>query len=78
MINWVHPQTGERVLQTDPHIFNGAMFNLNSYVGHTFEVKELPQRSGKCVNGKNPLTCGVSTFTVNDKVDQGTCGFFLG
>lgn len=40
-IHWIHPDTGELVLQSTPDVLNGASFALNSFVGHSFEVNEL-------------------------------------
>ena len=40
-VHWIHPDTGELVLQSTPDILNGASFSLNSFVGHSFEVNEL-------------------------------------
>jgi hypothetical protein len=36
-IYWIHPQTRQTTILTDPHIMNGATFPLNSFVGHEFE-----------------------------------------
>ena len=69
-IHWVHPDTNEMVLQTDPDILNGASMDLNSYVGHTFQVRELPaKKTGVC--GGEDETCRIDHFTVNANKDQG-------
>jgi len=69
-IHWVNPNTKERILQTDPHLFNGASFNLNSYRTHHFEVRELPgARTGACAG--EDRQCRTGYFTVNDNDDQG-------
>mmetsp|Transcript_19136 Transcript_19136/g.34508 ORF Transcript_19136/g.34508 Transcript_19136/m.34508 type:complete len:463 (+) Transcript_19136:190-1578(+) len=68
-VHWVHPQTGEMVLQSTPDILHGASFALNSYVGHTFEVRELAaKKTGVCAGEDE--TCRVDHFTVNSNVDQ--------
>mmetsp|Transcript_13895 Transcript_13895/g.27517 ORF Transcript_13895/g.27517 Transcript_13895/m.27517 type:complete len:451 (+) Transcript_13895:186-1538(+) len=68
-IHWIHPDTGELVLQSTPDVLNGASFALNSFVGHSFEVNELPaKRTGVCAGENNE--CRVDYFTVNDKDDQ--------
>jgi len=68
-IHWINPSTKERVLQTDPHLFNGASFNLNSFRTHHFEVRELPgARSGVCAGPEQQ--CRVGYYTVNDNDDQ--------
>jgi len=74
-INWVNPDTQDRVLQTTPFLFAGATHNLNSYATHRFEVKELPStKTKKCKNGPegplNPDLCGVAFFVVNENFDQ--------
>ena len=69
-VHWIHPDTGEMVLQSTPDILNGASQNLNSYVGHTFEVREMAaKKSGVCA-GENE-ECRVDYFTVNSNEDQG-------
>jgi len=66
-IYWVHAGTGELVLQSSPHVFNGATFTLNSFVGHSFQARELPGKSsGVCKNQE----CLTGYFTVNDNFDQ--------
>ena len=61
-IYWIHPTTGEGVLMTTPSLTNGANFPLDSFVGHTFEARELPS--------KKTGTCGASS---NDSSDPGVC-----
>jgi hypothetical protein len=69
-LHWVHPETGEMVLQSTPDILAGATFALNSYVGHTFQVRELPgKKSGVC-EGDGEV-CRIDMFTVNSNSDQG-------
>ena len=68
-IHWIHPDTGELVLQSTPDILNGASMNLNSYVSHTFEVRELPgKKTGVCEGEEQQ--CRVDYFTVNSNDDQ--------
>ncbi len=55
------------MLQSDPFIYNGATFSLNSFVTHAFEAREMPGKSGECKDN----TCGVGYFTVNENTDQG-------
>ena len=69
-IHWVHPDTGEMVLQSNPDLLNGASMELNSYVGHTFQVRELPaKKTGVCAGEDE--TCRIDHFTVNSNHDQG-------
>jgi len=68
-IYWIHPQTKERMLQSSPYVYNGAIFNLNSYVTHAFEAREMPgQKTGLCKGQGN--ACRSGYFTVNEHVDQ--------
>lgn len=67
-IHWIHPQSNEKVLQSNPFIYPGATFSLNSYVTHAFEAREIPGKSGKCA-GKDE-TCRVGFFEVNNNDDQ--------
>jgi hypothetical protein len=68
-IYWISPDDGELVLQSDPEIPDGTSLELNSFVGHSFEVRELPgKKSGVC-DGEGQ-TCRVDYFTVNPNNDQ--------
>eukprot|EP00584_Thalassiosira_punctigera_P007889 CAMPEP_0172535056 /NCGR_PEP_ID=MMETSP1067-20121228/7220_1 /TAXON_ID=265564 ORGANISM="Thalassiosira punctigera, Strain Tpunct2005C2" /NCGR_SAMPLE_ID=MMETSP1067 /ASSEMBLY_ACC=CAM_ASM_000444 /LENGTH=477 /DNA_ID=CAMNT_0013319949 /DNA_START=14 /DNA_END=1447 /DNA_ORIENTATION=+ len=68
-VHWIHPDTGELVLQSTPDILHGASFALNSFVGHAFEVRELPtKKTGVC--GGEEEACRVDYFTVNKNQDQ--------
>ncbi|KAL9188102.1 hypothetical protein ACHAXT_006480 [Thalassiosira profunda] len=68
-VHWIHPDTGEMVLQSTPDILHGASFALNSYVGHAFQVRELPaKKTGVC--GGESEECRVDHFTVNANQDQ--------
>ena len=69
-IHWIHPQTQEMVLQSTPDIMAGASFALNSFVTHSFQVRELPgKKSGVCEGTEGE--CRVDYFTVNENTDQG-------
>ena len=71
-IHWVNPDNGEMVLQTNPDILAGASQSLSSYVGHTFEVRELPaKKSGVCAGDGE--VCRVDHFTVSSNNDQSEC-----
>lgn len=53
-----------------PHVFDGATFPLNTYVGHTFQLREVPnEHTGVCES--EDQTCRVATFTVTENDDQG-------
>jgi len=69
-IHWIHPQTEELVLQSTPDVLAGASFALNSFVSHSFQVRELPgKKSGVCEGDGG--TCRVDYFSVNENHDQG-------
>lgn len=69
-VHWIHPQTQEMVLQSTPDIMAGASFALNSFVTHSFQVRELPgKKSGVCEGTEGE--CRVDYFTVNENTDQG-------
>jgi hypothetical protein len=69
-VNWVDPVTGDLVLQSEPDLLNGASLALDSFVGHTFEVRELPaKKTGVCAG--NDQTCRVNHFTVTSNNEQG-------
>jgi hypothetical protein len=68
-IHWINPDNGSFVLQSTPDILNGASFSLNSFVGHRFQVRELPaKKTGVC--GGEDKTCRIDHFTVNSNQDQ--------
>lgn len=72
-VHWVHPESGELFLQSAPDIVHGQNFALNTYVGHAFQVRELPaKRTGVCGGGGEAGgECRVDWFTVNESHDQG-------
>jgi hypothetical protein len=67
-IYWIHPDTGEGVLQSNPFVYNGATFALNSFVSHAFEAREMPRKSGKCAG--RDKTCRIGRFAVNSNDKQ--------
>ena len=54
----------------------GASFNLNSYVSHSFLVRELPGKKSEVCEGSGG-ECRVDYFTVNENRDQGELLFFM-
>jgi hypothetical protein len=72
-IHWVDPVTGDMVLQSEPDILDGASLELDSFVGHTFEVRELPAKKTRVCAGDDQ-TCRVNHFTVSGNSDQGKRG----
>lgn len=71
-VHWIHPDTGETVLMTSPSLVNGAEFPLDSFVGHAFEARELPnKKTGECgAEGDGPGVCRRATFAVSDNDEQ--------
>lgn len=72
-IHWIHPETREASLMSSPNVMNGASFPLNSYVGHEFEVRELPSvKSGVCGGTEDggDQTCKSKFFEVSENDDQ--------
>lgn len=72
---WVNPDTGELIRQTEPFVYNGGTLPLTSYIGHTFEVRELPSsKTGYCGDPSNEASvgtiCRMGTFTVNENDQQ--------
>ena len=68
-VYWIHPQTREGTLMSSPDVMNGASFPLNSFVGHEFELRELPSTTtGACKGDDN--VCHTATFAVSENDDQ--------
>ena len=65
-VYWVHPSSRETVLMSDPHVVNGAEFPLDSFVGHEFEVRELPASNGEC----REQVCRQAYFKVSENDEQ--------
>ena len=68
-VHWIHPETNEMVLQSTPDILAGASFALNSFVGHSFQIRELPGKKTGVCEGEGQV-CRIGTFTVNENRDQ--------
>lgn len=65
---WIHPETRQLA---DSHssgegVMYGAETGISSYVGHTFEVQEMPGRFGECLH----KLCRKAYFTVNRNEEQ--------
>jgi hypothetical protein len=64
---WVHPETRALSLMSTPFIYDGATFPLQTYVGHEFEVRELPStKTGEC----GDETCKIGLFAISGNDDQ--------
>jgi hypothetical protein len=71
-VHWIDSSSRNAVLLSDPGgIRNGGQMPLNSYVGHEFEIREMPSpQTGNCDNEDN--VCRTAHFIVSDSNDQGT------
>jgi hypothetical protein len=72
-IYWVHPQTGALSLMSTPNVLNGASFNLNSFVGHAFDVRELPSGKMGICKGQEQ-TCRTNHLAVTENSEQSKWG----
>jgi hypothetical protein len=53
-VSWVHPQTNEKIKMTDEAVVPGAEFAMDSFVGHEFELLEIPSvKTGVCSKAPN-------------------------
>jgi hypothetical protein len=69
-IHWIHPTTRAPTLMSTPHVMNGASFPVDSFIGHEFEVRELPSvKTGVCRS--DDQTCRSAFFVVSGNQDQG-------
>lgn len=68
-VHWVHSVTGELSRVSNPHVFSGAAMPLNTYIGHEFEIKEVPSAvTGLC---KSPdQVCRTARFKVTENDNQ--------
>jgi hypothetical protein len=69
-VYWVHPDTAERHLMSKSPVLLGATFPLNTFVGHEFEMREVPsEKTGVC---RSPdQTCRQASFVISDNDNQG-------
>ena len=67
-IFWIHPTTRELAAShtSGDGIVFGAESGILSYVGHEFEVREMPNKHGKC----HDTECRKTYFACNDNEDQ--------
>jgi len=68
-VYWIHPQTRQTSLMSDPVVVNGAEFPLDSFVGHEFELREVPDSSGECSKSETKQ-CRQAFFAVSENDDQ--------
>lgn len=68
-IFWVNPTTQERVKSVDTGILKGTDSQINSYIGHEFEIVELPKKTTGACMGENEV-CRKGRFVVTSNEDQ--------
>uniref|UniRef100_A0A7S1Y7T8 Fe2OG dioxygenase domain-containing protein n=1 Tax=Grammatophora oceanica TaxID=210454 RepID=A0A7S1Y7T8_9STRA len=67
-VYWVSPQ-GEASMMTNPYLYDGATFPLNTFVGHRFEIREVPNaKTGDCAGEEK--VCRRAEFVVSENDDQ--------
>jgi 2OG-Fe(II) oxygenase superfamily len=72
-VYWVHPDTRETVLMSAPNVMVGADFPLDSYVGHEFEIREVPDGpNGECRHKKKQQQLESNT-SADGEDDDLTC-----
>ena len=69
-VYWVHPTTGETVAMSPEPLAPGGEFPLNSYVGHTFEMRETPKAGSTMCSQSPDKTCRRAEFQVSENQDQ--------
>ena len=69
-IYWIHPNTREASLMSNPNVMNGANFPLDSFIGHEFEVRELPSKQTGGYKSEDQ-ECRSTFFAVSGNNDQG-------
>jgi hypothetical protein len=70
-VHWIDSKSRNSVLLSDEGgIRDGGQMPLNSFVGHEFEIREMPSpQSGQCDN--EDKVCRTVHFIVTDSEDQG-------
>jgi hypothetical protein len=69
---WVNPDSGDRlpISEVGKGILPRKKMNVQTYVGHEFEVREIPSRiTNSCAN--QDQVCRSATFVVIDQEPQG-------
>jgi hypothetical protein len=80
-IFWIDPSSGDLVLQTPGAMSSGETLILDSYVNHTFFIREVPDRTGTCNAGTSIAAptlapCKTAFIKVNDH-DDGEQGIHI-
>jgi hypothetical protein len=74
-VYWINPTTRAASLMSTPSIYDGAQMPLNSFVGHEFELREVPAAdTGACAN--EDKVCHSVNFLVSENDNQGELVLF--
>lgn len=67
-VYWINPDTNEGTRMSHPRLLPGETFNLDSYEGHEFEVRNV---RGKCCGGSKSSECRrINSFVMTDEPTQ--------
>lgn len=66
---WVNPQSQELVKSVDTGILKGTDSQINSYIGHEFEIQEVARKTTGACRGENN-ECRKVRFVVTSNDDQ--------
>lgn len=70
-VHWIDLETGDMVRETEHAILPGETLELSSFVGHAFQVKQVPdETTGTCDVGGGPHSCHTEFFTLDSTSDQ--------
>eukprot|EP00978_Attheya_sp_CCMP212_P010800 scaffold26271_cov45-Attheya_sp.AAC.4 len=71
-VYWINPITGEEILTSSDGMLNGASLRLDSFVNHTFLLRETPSgKTGTCGGtSSNDDSCHIAYMTVSDSSEQ--------
>lgn len=65
-IFWVDPSTKQGVKLSPSSVRDGEKFPLNSFVGHEFEIREVPPTEGGNCSSSPDKVCHVGNFVVSE------------
>ena len=73
-VYWINPMTGEEILTNSDGMLNGASLRLDSFVNHTFLIRETPSGQTDTCGGTSSKddSCHIAYMTVSDSSEQGT------
>jgi hypothetical protein len=67
-LNWVNPSTGETV--PFANIEKYQRYGAQSYIGHEFEVREMPSEDSGVCESSEDQTCKINRFKITEKDEQ--------